>query len=278
MKKLFILFFILITFKSNSQEYKKTFLGKDVSAYKGLFLKLEEKAFATTHNFYSEPPVKAFQAPVYKPTTKYNFVTDTSALIGREFLVQNVSPYNASAYSDRQSLFELKDINNNEIIYFIYDSEYDFNFPFKVKGFKYNSDYFSKYIEREMDDFTGQVTLRSPILNDISISKFIKNPTSAPTYYLRLSVRGSTLNYNGKGVIVLFKDGTKWSRPNEKIDVEIVKGEGWGYRAFITLTNEDLKLFSTKEVNKFRLYIYDNSNPDEVDRFQYYTQAIIKMK
>ena len=129
-----------------------------------------------------------------------------------------------------------------------------------------------------MDDFTDDVTLRTPLMNDMFITKSIKKGSIKPTYYLSLETRGSTLNYNGKGVIILFKDGTKWVKSEEKIDVKVVKGDGWGYRAFIILTEQDLQMFSTKEVDKFRLYIYDNQSPDDTDKFVFYTQAIVKMK
>ena len=79
-------------------------------------------------------------------------------------------------------------------------------------------------------------------------------------------------------MIILFKDGTKWTKSDEKIKVNIINSEGWGYSAFIKLTKEDLILFSTKEINKFKLYIYENNNPIDTDRFVYYTQAVMMMK
>jgi hypothetical protein len=268
---------VLVSFISYGQEFKKVFLGKDWNDYKGLHLKYKIGTIGgTTHNFYSSQPTKSFQEPVYGRTRQYNFVTDTNTIKDRDFLVVNVTPFNTSVYENRNALFELND--GKETLYFIYDSQYDFNFPFEVKGFNYSSDYVMKDIEKEVDDFTGDITMNTPITNDVSIMKVIKKGQIKPTYYLDLETRGSTLNYNGKGVIVLFKDGTKWSKPDEKIDTKVVKGDGWGYRAFITLTEQDLRLFSTKEIDKFRLYIYDNHRPDDTDKFIYYTQAIVKMK
>ena len=277
MKKLLVFSMVLVSFVSYGQEFKKVFLGKDWNAYKGLHLKYKVGTIGgTTYNFYSSQPTKSFQDPVYGRTRQYSFVTDTNTIKDRDFLVVNVTPFNTSAYQNRNALFELND--GKETLYFIYDSQYDFNFPFEVKGFDYTSDYLSKNIEKDVDDFTDDVTLRTPLMNDMSITKSIKKGSIKPTYYLSLETRGSTLNYNGKGVIILFKDGTKWVRSEEKIDVKVVKGDGWGYRAFITLTEQDLQMFSTKEVDKFRLYIYDNQSPDDTDKFVFYTQAIVKMK
>jgi hypothetical protein len=134
----------------------------------------------------------------------------------------------------------------------------------------------NKFITKKVDDLDDKITYRSPILNDVSITKVIKNGTSS--YYLSLRTEGSTLNYDGKGVIVLFQDGTKWSKPTEKIDVKSVEGSGWGYRSFITLTQEDLLLFSSKVIKKFRLYIYDNESPDDVEKFPFFVQSVIESK
>ena len=73
-------------------------------------------------------------------------------------------------------------------------------------------------------------------------------------YYLSLDTKGSTLNYGIKGVYVLFTDKSKWNRLNEKIDVTY--DDGYTYSSFIELFPNDLKLFQTKTISKFRLFIY----------------------
>jgi len=279
MKKLLLFALILLSFVSYGQEYKDIFLGKDGSTYKGLYLKYKSGSISgMSHSFYSEEPQKSFQSPVYGKNEKYNFNTDTVHVRDREFLVVDVKPcsfcFDNNKFQTEDYIFELND--GKETIYYVYDGKYDFNFPFLVKGFSYSSDYVSQFIKKETDDFTGEVTITSPILNDVSLLKVIKKGSSTPIYYLDLETGGSTLNYNVKGVIVLFKDGSKWSKPEQKIDVRV--SDGWRYSAFITLTQQDLQLFSSKEIDKFRLYIYDNHAPDETDKFVYYVQAITKMK
>lgn len=274
MKKVLLVLAVLISHVSYGQEFKKLFLGKDWNTYKGLHLKYKVGTIGgMNYSFYSDKPTKIYQNGVYHRTDKYSFVTDTNAIKGRDFLVVNTSPL---SFDFRKALFELND--GKETLYFIYDSQYDFEFPFEVSGFNYTVDYLSKDIKRTVDDFTDEITLRTPLMNDISITKSIEKGSSKPTYYLSLRTRGSTLNYGGKGVIILFKDGTKWIKSEQKIDVDIVSGSGWGYSAFITLNEQDLNLFSTKEISKFKLYIYDNHAPDDTDKFVYYTQAIVKSK
>jgi len=270
---------LLISFTTTyCQEYKSIFLGKDGNSYKGLYLKYKEGTIGgTNNNFYSNIPTKNFQSPVYGRSEKYDFVTDTNTIKNRDFLVVDVKPCpfcydNMSGVEDY--IFELND--GKETIYFVYDGKYDFNFPFLVKGFSFSKEYLSKNIEKQVDDFEDKITFNSPITNDLSIMKVIQKGKT--TYYLSLETSGSTLNYNGKGVTILFKDGTKWTKPNEKIDVKVIDGSGWGYSSFITLNQQDLLLFSKKVIKKFRLYIYDNENPNEVEKFPYYVQSIKESK
>jgi hypothetical protein len=278
MKKLLSLFLLISFTNTYCQDYKSIFLGKDCNSYKGLYLKYKEGTIgATIKNFYATIPTKNFQTPVYGRSEEYDFVTDTNTIKNREFLVVDVKPCsycydNMSEVEDY--IFELND--GKETIYFLYDGKYDFNFPFLVKGFSFSKEYLSKNIEKQVDDFEDKTTFNSPISNDLSIMKVIQKGKTY--YYLSLETSGSTINYNIKGVTILFRDGTKWSKPNEKIDVKVIDGSGWGYSSFIALNQQDLLLFSKKVIKKFRLYIYDNESPDDVEKFPYYVQSIMESK
>lgn len=130
-------------------------------------------------------------------------------------------------------------------------------------------------IEKDRNEYTNEVTFRTDLLKPISISKVINNGKSI--YYLMLQTKGGTLNLNIKGVYLLFTDGKKWIKLNEKIDVDF--DDGYNYSAFIRLTEEDLKLFQSKKVSRFRLYIYDGnvSNADS-EKFILQTNFIQKLK
>ena len=119
-------------------------------------------------------------------------------------------------------------------------------------------------IDREKDDFTNEITIRTELSSPISLTKVInKNKTD---YYLSLRTEGSTVNYNIKGVYLLFKDGKKWIKTNEDIDLRY--SDGFVYSAFIKLTPIELKLFQTKVVDKFKLYIYEqNVGLNDSDKF-----------
>ena len=81
------------------------------------------------------------------------------------------------------------------------------------------------------------------------------------------------MSVNKTGVIILFTDGTKWTRQSE-IDVD-AESDGFEYSAFIPLTQEDLITFSTKKIKKFRLYIYDEEiGSCDADRFKIFVKCI----
>jgi hypothetical protein len=108
-------------------------------------------------------------------------------------------------------------------------------------------------IQREDDEFENTITFYTNLLKPISLTKVIRG--SKVNYYLSLSTNGSTLNYGIKGVYVLFTDKSKWNKLNEKVDVKY--DDGYIYSSFIELLPNDLKLFQTKTISKFKLYIYD---------------------
>lgn len=137
-------------------------------------------------------------------------------------------------------------------------------------------------LDRRVDDFTGEIKISTPYYIGINqqparMLKYIKD--GAVTYFLSLSAIGSTLNVSEKGVIVLFTDGTKWHREDEEIDTDSHSGDGWLYSAFIRISEEDLKTFASKKINKFRLYIYDQQlSIAQQNNFLVNVNAIIQAK
>jgi hypothetical protein len=207
--------------------------------------------------------------------------------MNRVFLVENIldksgQEWNETSKTDyfAKPLFVLKDTLTGEKIYFKYDKEYEHNFPFNTSKINYPADYFCLKIEKEKDEFTNELKFSSPLMNGrqisaITIYKHINNGKAV--YYLSLRTNGSTLTLNGTGVIILFQDGTKWTKAS-KIDVD-AGSNGFDYSAFITLTPTDITTFSTKEIKKFRLYIYDKEvNSSDANRFRLYTECVKNAK
>ncbi|HZG00272.1 MAG TPA: hypothetical protein VEY71_04680 [Chitinophagales bacterium] len=114
-------------------------------------------------------------------------------------------------------------------------------------------------LSRELDDFTGEVRINTPFFgSELKMYPAVMSKTiskGVTSYALRLETHGSTVVVDGAGVVVLFEDGTKWSKPT-KIDVD-ADSQGFSYSAYISLTQNDLAMFAGKKIKKFRLYIFD---------------------
>ncbi|MCX6210252.1 MAG: hypothetical protein NTZ59_12340, partial [Bacteroidetes bacterium] len=130
-------------------------------------------------------------------------------------------------------------------------------------------------INREVDEFTGEIDINSPRLSKLGyILKNIDKGKS--TYYFSTSIKSSGI-YLGKGVIILFSDGTKWSRPSEVVDVDY--SSGFENNVFMKLTQSDIEIFKKKVIKKIRLYIHDKDvDPKEAEHFRDLFNIIIKKK
>jgi hypothetical protein len=289
MKQLIILLTLsVIYFELNGQTFEPNFLGDEFLQYKGVLLKLKDNANSGfSFAFYSDLKYcqSEYDNNVIYPDTKFNFNTVVDSLANRIFMVVNIVDKNGSTFSESSSilskpLFVLKDTLTKQIIYYKYDKKYEHKFPFNTSKISYNLNDVCSKLERKMDDFTGVIKLNSPISNNYEISSMIiykeidKTKTS---YFLSLRTKGSTVNVDGTGATILFDDGTKWIKP-VKIDVE-AEEDGFEYSAFITLSQADLITFSTKKIQKYRLYIYDKEiNTSEADKFKIYVNCIKEAK
>jgi len=126
-------------------------------------------------------------------------------------------------------------------------------------------------IEIKVDEFTGDKTYSIDMghtytgVGYTTFEKVIHKTSSTidTAYYLTLCTFGRTCVVGKKGVIVIFTDGTKWEKQEQEIDEAVhstLQGDwrDFRYTAFIRLEKNDLNLFSTKIISKFRLYIFDS--------------------
>ena len=110
------------------------------------------------------------------------------------------------------------------------------------------------YIERNVDEFTNEITINTETkLDGVTLYKYINK--GIISYYLSLEVEASSVHYGIRGVTVLFTDGTKWFKPSEKVKLNY--RSGFHYSSFISLSQTDIQLFSSKFIKAYRLYIYD---------------------
>ncbi len=270
--------------KSNAQTFENNFLGDDFMLYKGVYFKLKEDAISGfNHVFYEDIKYcqSLYDKKVIYPETKFFFRTEKDSLANKIFLVDKIISKNGNVHSGLSSLYDnpifiLKDTVTKKIIYYKYDKQYEFNFPFITTKINFDEKAFCTKIESQKDDFTNVLKFNSPISNNYEISPMIiykEINDSKSKYFLSLRTNGSTVNVDGTGVIILFSDGSKWTKP-VKINVKAGK-DNFIYTAFINLTPEDLNIFSTKKIKKYRLYIYDEIiNPSDADKFNIYVNCI----
>lgn len=289
-RTILILTVLIFGIKSNSQPFEHNFLGEDFLQYKGVLFILKKDLISNyAHTFYADLKYcqSAFDNNVIYPNSTYTFNTEKDSLINRVFIVENIIDKNGTtwdnkvtkSYSDKP-IIVLKDTLTKQIIYYMYDEKYEHNFAFNTSKILYDEKVYCSKVERTVDDFTGEIKVRSPISSGGKISSMIiyKNINKGRTvYYLSLRTYGSTVNTNESGVVILFTDGTKWARQT-KIDVD-AESSGFEYSAFTTLTPADLITFSTKKIKKFRLYIYDEEvNSSDAEKFKLFVKCVKQTK
>lgn len=286
-KKLLVsLIFLLQIFVINAQSFQESFLGSDFMLYKGSLFKMKEGAISGFgHTFYSnlENCQKMYDDNVIYPDSRYKFNTVSDSLKNRIFRVEEIvnkdgNPFTKGNYFDKP-IFILKDVNNEQIIYYKYDKQYEHNFPFLTAGLELDTEVLCAKLERRVDDFTSEIRINSPIFDGVKMSPIIIYKVingNSSQYYLSLSADGSTLNVGESGLIILFEDGTKLERPNQKIDVEAGDSD-FKYKAFISLTETDLEKFTSKKISKYRLYIYDKTiNQGEGEKFTHFVKCVLE--
>lgn len=268
LKLITMMLFMMVTTVSFGQTYNKYYFGEDVQLYKNSLLIIDTTSTGSmSYLFYGDLKYcqTLYNNNVLYPTKEYKFSTDKNKLKKRVFIVDNIIDKTGKEFSGKPNRINtpfliIRDTLTNEIIYFKYDSKYatsSYGFPF-LTNTSLPTEYFCDKLQVEVDDFNGETTIQNPytLTTRQTVYKIIKN--SDTTYYLRLTSYGSTVNVGGRGVIILFDDGTKFEKPNVEIDVN-VGGKDYVYRCFIRLTKNEVRLFATNKISKYRLYIYDTT-------------------
>ena len=212
------------------------------------------------------------------PMQSNKFATNIDSLKNKIFKVISIRDIrnNKIEAEDCDSAFiELQDTLTKFYFIFKYDVRNKKKFPFLTTLPKNTRNEICDAIDRKIDDFTDQIILNSPVGWDACIHKTIKNNVS--NYGISLSVSDSYCSVNQSKIILLFTDGSKWNRVN---DISVTAGSDYyNYFTYITLTQSELKLFSTKIIDKFRLGIFDKQmNICDAMRFREFVRCIINAK
>lgn len=275
-----IIFFNNLIFAQSFPEDNPELLLNRVVKPKVISETLQQYAYK---NFFLEFDIenKQFTADVKKnkpfpsgPT--YSLVSDYSKLVGKEFKVVEIYEMKPK-YSYSKKEYALK-LENAEIgvIYYNYDPRFEHTFELEVVGgLIYPEVFFCSKITNEKDKFENKETFYTPAEKGVSFVKVVENGVTI--IYLSIHVYGNTLNVGEKGLYILFDDGSKYVNAEVKIDVKTSNGSGYDYSAFIRLTPDDLKNFSTKNMTDKRAYIYDGVIDKEAStKIKEYLKCLMK--
>jgi hypothetical protein len=132
-------------------------------------------------------------------------------------------------------------------------------------------------IEKSYDKFEGSTTFHTPYfgsgiaaqLEETMVAHKIITKDSLVSYFLSLNTQSSTIEVGKKGVIVLFTDGSKLEFPEAEISEKVGSAGYFKYSVFIKLDEATLKQFEEKQVEVFRLYIFEGRplTPKKAQKF-----------
>jgi hypothetical protein len=116
-------------------------------------------------------------------------------------------------------------------------------------------------IEISKDDFTGIIRFKTPPKQNRGCDIIAITDDGAPTkYYLYLTTYGTTANVGENGVKILLRDGTIIEKDTE-VDIQPTDNS-FIYSAMVSLNIKEVVSLSKTKIDKFRLYIYDQSIED----------------
>lgn len=257
-----------------SQDFQPNFLGNKFNLYKGVTVSINSKVedFKLSNKFFTKVPKSE--------TEGYDLRIDNLSEYKNtkwKILSIHIPENRFASISDipNHVYFQLKDINSERIVYYEYSTSIDWDFVLLTEPIPILEKDFISDIDKSIDDFTSEISIFSPLMSGVGVQKNIKKGKSVTQLILRLP---SDRLLRGKGVIVLFSDGNKWSRPNEHIYVEGEKS-GYSLTSIINLTVQDSALFQKKRIKKFRIISEDGGLQDvEGDIIKVYMSIVSKMK
>ncbi|NDJ00081.1 hypothetical protein GWA97_13405 [Flavobacterium sp. LaA7.5] len=206
-------------------------------------------------NFYVEFDTISKKLDKYKKKAhafpKGLYFSDYDKLVGKNFKVTKIYPTNQQQYS-------VLEIKNDEIgvLYYHYDSKYDFSFELEIiGGLDLPEDFYCKKIDVKVDKFENKQSYFTPYTSGVLLMKTVKNGKA--NIFLSINELGKTLNVGKTGLTLLLENGKKISKPDAKIDVETNGYGEYVYNTLVLLTEDDIKLLLENNITDNRLYIYD---------------------
>lgn len=244
-----ILFFLSFAKNTYSQVYGKYFFGENYKKYLGLKVKLD------TENGSSHLETLVFSSIPNSASDYDKMEDDITRYKNTVFVIDSIFEFSYKPENKLLKVFRLKDNQHKKNLYYTYNSTIrEFHYLLTEFGKGGFDSKFEDLVVRTVDDFTGEIKIRSPYYDLGTFYKFIKN--GKVSYYFSTSIESDDI-YHGRGVRVLFTDGSQWVRLNEMIDIDY--DEGFNNNVFLKLNQSDIEIFKKKVIKKIRLYIHDKA-------------------
>ncbi len=271
MKKITLLFLFIsfFAFGQNFPENEVQLLMNKEIKVKEMPSNAQEYAY---DGFYMSDKLKDEYMCCDSYNSKYN------SLVNKLFIVEEITPYIDIIGVKR---YKLKIINPEiGILFFDYDTRYRHSFPFEViGGLDLPEDFYCKKLVIKKDKFEDIERIFTPIVDGVSFVKVIID--KQPMIYLAIRNNGYTANVSKKGLYILLKNGSKISKPNADIDVEVnkrkYKDSDYIYSAFEILTKGDISMLLENNITDTRLFVYDREVDIESSNIiKEYLKCIVK--
>ncbi|WP_448104682.1 hypothetical protein [Pedobacter panaciterrae] len=265
-KQILTLVFILFAISAFSQGSNTSFYGKYVDMYRG-----KKGIISTEYEKYQSVGIQS--RPILEITNvikKKKTVLDTVVLENPLELIGDTVLFDDRNFDTRKDIFgsikyqiPFKSIKTGKSYILDYNDISVYEFPFNIiDPLSIPDDFFCSEIRKSEDEFTGKKKIFTPPSDDIDFE--IVTAEGKQFCFMTLNAVDNSLgSLGGKGVIVLFQDGTKLTFPDEKIMTNQTSMTGYySYLAVIRINEEDIKNLQSKKIKGFRLNVIDKMITD----------------
>lgn len=264
--------FVILAISNNAmaQVYGNYFFGENYKNYLGLQVKLD------IENGSSHLETLVFSTIPSSASDYDKMEDDISRYNNTVFVVDSIFDFTYKPESKLLKVFRLRDKVGKKSIYYTYNSAIrEFHYLLTEFGKGGYDIKYEELIEKSIDDFTGEIKIKS--INRGYPGTFYKFINKGKvSYYFSTSVSSSGIYY-GRGIRVLFTDGSQWIKSNEVVDVDY--DSGIENSVFVKLSQVDLEFFKKKIVKKIRVYIHDKAVDQSLaDEFRTVVNFIISKK
>lgn len=190
--------------------------------------------------FYKDKALNSVYACCQGRNAKYE------KLVNRLFKVVEITPVQGFK-SSGGTKFALTLKDESEIIYFNYDSQYEFSFPFEViGGIEIPDEYYCEFVKEEKSVTSSGNVLVSDTKEGIFFFKMNSNGTD--TYLVNITVPSDKVVPVGKGASIELENGYVITMPNVSVKAIDNGYGGKAYSATLALLEKDIEMLKTSKI------------------------------